>query len=222
MHLTTVRQTVNWLSKSHPQSHSENREKKDFTNSLLSTTHGHSGQWEVRGNLLRDFWERYFLCLTCRRRKAWPCFLLSAFECGNRYLVTKRLTKTFTRTLGITKTPRYWQCPLTPRLLVNDVHQLKDIFFSPLKLGWVVRLLALFLLSLLTHECTRSLFLKAGPDKGNSRLFTVNKPRPTGRRIMSPGCLKHIELTPSSKMQKVAEWETATWMKISETKYLRH
>ena len=127
MHLTTVRQTVNWLSKSHPQSHSENREKKDFTNSLLSTTHGHSGQWEVRGNLLRDFWERYFLCLTCRRRKAWPCFLLSAFECGNRYLVTKRLTKTFTRTLGITKTPRYWQCPLTPRLLVNDVHQLKDI-----------------------------------------------------------------------------------------------
>ena len=39
---------------------------------------------------------------------------------------------------------------------------------------------------------------------------------------MSPGYLKHIQLTPSSKMQKVAEWETATWMKISETKYLHH
>ena len=60
---------------------------------------------------------------------------------------------------------------------------------------------ALFLLSLLTHECTRLLFPKAGSDKGNSRLFTVNKPRPTGRRIMSPGYLKHSPLTPSSKIK---------------------
>lgn len=38
---------------------------------------------------------------------------------------------------------------------------------------------------------------------------------------MSPGYLEHSPLTPSSKMQKVVR-ETATWLKISETKYLHH
>ena len=77
MHMTTVRQTVNWPSKSHPQSHSQNGERKQISQTpsylLCMAMWCSSGQWEVRGNLLRDFWERDFLCLTCRRRKVWPC-----------------------------------------------------------------------------------------------------------------------------------------------------
>lgn len=118
MHLITVRQTVNWPSKSHLNPILKMVRKNRFRRlpPIYSAwpCDGSSGLGG-KGNPAKGFLGEIFSLSNMQKRKGWPASCFLPWSVGTATLVDKRLTKTFTRSLA---SLRHWDLTVSayPRL----------------------------------------------------------------------------------------------------------